>query len=94
MEDNLKISKVECLSNSLFDNSNFKLRLRRPKQSVQILRMKMEDDLKILKAEYLSNHCMDRDLWVLRGKLEEMVRGNLECGSAQPSLLSLLSKLI
>ena len=31
----------------------------------------MEDDLKILKVEYLNNHCMDRDLWGLRGELEE-----------------------
>ena len=52
--------------------------------------MKMEDDLKISKGEYLSNHCMDRDIWVhLRWKL----RGNLECGSAQPSLSHTLSIL-
>ena len=41
----------------------------------------MEDALKILKVEYISNHFMDRDLRSL-GE----IRGNLECGSAQPSL--------
>ena len=43
----------------------------------------MEDDIKILKVEYLS---MDCDLGGNRGK----PRGNLKCGSAQPSLLLLL----
>jgi hypothetical protein len=49
----------------------------------------MEDNLKMSKGEYLNNHCMDRDLcFHLRGKL----RGNLECGSAQPSLLFVYRK--
>ena len=42
--------------------SNFKLRLRRPKQSVQILQLRqpnMEDDHKKIKVEYLSN------LWII-----------------------------
>ena len=37
----------------------------------------MEETIKLLKVEYLSNHCMDKG----------EIRGNLECGSAQPSLL-------
>ena len=37
----------------------------------------MEETIKLLKVEYLSNHCMDKG---------EII-GNLECGSAQPSLL-------
>jgi hypothetical protein len=32
----------------------------------------MEDDLKILKVEYLINPYMDPDIWVLRGKFEEI----------------------
>ena len=42
--------------------SNFKLRLRQPKQSVQILQWRwppMEDNLELLKAEYISNHILD-----------------------------------
>ena len=41
----------------------------------------MEDDLKILKLEYIINHFMDRDL-----RSFGEIRGNLEFGSAQPSL--------
>ena len=37
----------------------------------------MEETIKLLKVEYLSNHCMDKG----------EIRGNLECGSAQTSLL-------
>ena len=33
--------------------------------------MKIYNDLEISKGEYLNNPCMDRDLWVLRGNLEE-----------------------
>ena len=54
MEDDLKILKVEYLSNhyleysqTLFYNS---LKWRRPP---------MKDDLKILNVEYLSNHWLD-----------------------------------
>ena len=39
----------------------------------------MEETIKLLKVEYLSNHCMDKG----------EIRGNLECGSAQPSLFSI-----
>jgi hypothetical protein len=48
----------------------------------------MEDDLKILKVENISNYCMDCDLWVLGGEIKGKPRGNLECGSAQPSLFN------
>ena len=44
----------------------------------------MEDNLKLLKVEYLCNQ-----LWLMssKGEIRGKLRGNLECGSAQPSLL-------
>jgi hypothetical protein len=63
MEDNLKILKVEYLSNNLLDHTQIwnsclydqiifykSLKWRRPQ---------MEDGLKILKREYLRNHLLD-----------------------------------
>ena len=74
MENNLKILKVEYLSNLLLDHTQI-LNLSLDDQTILLKsskwrRTQMEDDLKILKVEYLINHCMDRDLWALRGKLE------------------------
>ena len=53
----------------------------------------IEEYLQILKVEYISNHCMDHDL-VLMWEIREKLRGNLECGSAQPSLSTLLTLFI
>ena len=41
----------------------------------------MEDDLKILKVEYLIT-----TIWIVPYEFLGEIRGNLECGSAQPSL--------
>ena len=49
MEDYLKISKVEHLSNYVLDPSQI-FKWRQPL---------MEEDLKVLKVEYLSNHLLD-----------------------------------
>jgi hypothetical protein len=62
MEGDIKILKVEYLSNHLLGHTQI-LNLSLYDQT---RRPPMEDDLKILKVEYLINHCMD-----LRGKLEE-----------------------
>ena len=96
MEDNLKILKVEYLSNRLLDHTRF-LNLDLGDQSKVYIYFKwrlphMDDDLKILKVEYLSNYCMDCDLW--EGGNRGKPRGNLECGSAQPGLLTLFSKTL
>ena len=63
MEDDLKILKVEYLSNQLLDHTQI-LNLEFGDQSKVFRFFKwrqppMEDDLKILKAEYLSNHLWD-----------------------------------
>ena len=63
MEDDLKIFKVDYLSNHLLHpTKNFNSNLDYQKSNLQILEMKTtsnEDDLKILKVEYLSNHLLD-----------------------------------
>jgi hypothetical protein len=56
MGDDLKILKVEYTIFFLSE-SNFKLKLRRPKQSFQI--PLVEVNLKIQKVEYLSSHLLD-----------------------------------
>ena len=63
MEDDLKILKVEYLSNNLLDPTQI-LNLSLDDQPVlyksfQWRRPSMVDDLKILKVEYLSNHLLD-----------------------------------
>ena len=62
MEDNLKILKVEYLSNHSLDPPQI-LNLSSEDQTKQKYlkwrRPPMEDDLKILKVEYLSNHSFD-----------------------------------
>ena len=63
MEDNLKISKVEYLSNRLLDHTQM-LNLDLGDQSKLVKYFKwrqpqMEDNLKISKVECLSNHWLD-----------------------------------
>ena len=63
MKDNIKISKVEYLSNHLLDPIQI-LNLDLGNQSKVFKYFKwrrplMEDDLKILKVEYLRNHLLD-----------------------------------
>ena len=63
MEDDLKILKVEYLSNQLLDHTQI-LNLRLDDQTIFYKSFKwrwppMEDDLKILEAEYLSNQLLD-----------------------------------
>ena len=63
MEDDLKILKVEYLSNHLLDHTQI-LNLDLGDQSKVFKYFKwrrplMEDDLKILKVEYLSKHLLD-----------------------------------
>ena len=63
MEDDLKILKVEYLSNHSLDPPQI-LNLSSGDQKInkKILRWRlppMEDNLKILKVEYLSNHSSD-----------------------------------
>ena len=60
MEDDLKILKVEYLSNHLLDPTQI-LNLSLDDQTIlykffEWRQPPMEDDLKILKVEYLSNH--------------------------------------
>ena len=60
MEDDLKILKVEYLSNLLLDLTQI-LNLSLDDQTIFYKSLKwrrplMEDDLQILKEEYLSNH--------------------------------------
>ena len=71
MEEDLKVLKVEYLSNRLLDHTQI-LNLSLDDQTIfskssKWRRPPMEDDLKILKVE---NH----DLWIIRGKLEEISR--------------------
>jgi hypothetical protein len=49
-------------------------------------RSPIEDDLKIIKVEYLSNHCINP--YEFLGEIRGTLRGNLEGGSAQPSLFT------
>ena len=63
MEDDLKILKVEYLSNRLLDHNQI-LQLSLYDHTICCKSFKwrrplMEDDLKILKVEYLSNHCIN-----------------------------------
>ena len=63
MEDDLKILKVEYLSNHLLDHTQI-LNLSWDDQTIFYKSFKwrwppMEDDLKILKVEYLRNHLLD-----------------------------------
>ena len=63
MEDDIKILKVEYLSNHLLDHTQI-LNLYLDDQTIFYKYLKwrrppMEDDLKILKVEYLSNHSSD-----------------------------------
>ena len=63
MEEDLKILKVEYLSNHSLDPPQI-LNLSSGDQTKNIKclkwrRLPMEDDLKILKVEYLSNHSSD-----------------------------------
>jgi hypothetical protein len=62
MEDDLKILKVEYLSNCLLDHTQIlNFRLMRPKQGVYFKwrQPPIEEDLKILKVECLSNQLLD-----------------------------------
>ena len=63
MEEDLKLSKVECLNNCLFDCTQI-LNLSLDDQTIfckcfKWRRPLMEDNLKILKVKYLSNHLLD-----------------------------------
>ena len=63
MEDDLKLLKVEYLSNHLLDQTQI-LNLSLNDQtifcnSVKLRRPPMEDNIKILKVEYLSNRSLD-----------------------------------
>ena len=62
MEDDLKVLKMEYLSNHLLDHTNI-LNLSFDDQTILNKSLKkrlpsMEDDLKILKWQYLSNHLL------------------------------------
>ena len=70
--------------------SNFKLKLWGPNHILKSSKWRWpptEDNLKLLKVEYLSNHCIDRDLWVLRGKLEENPEEILSVALLSPACL-------
>ena len=74
MEDDLKILKVEYLSNHLLDHTQI-LNFRFDDQIIFYKSLKgrwpsMEDDLKILKVEYLSNHLWDHTQ-ILKLSLDE-----------------------
>ena len=63
IEDDLKIVKVEYLSNHLLDTTKI-LNLNLGEQTIFYKSLKrrrptMKDDLKILKVEYISNHLLD-----------------------------------
>ena len=63
MEDDLKLLKVEYLSDPLLDHAQI-LNLSLECQTILYKSFKwrqlpMEDNLKILKVEYLSNHLLD-----------------------------------
>ena len=93
MEDDLKILKVEYISNRLLDHTQI-LNLSFDDQNMfskssKWWRPQMEDNLKILKVEYLRNHCMD--LWVLRGKLEENSEEILSLALLSPACLTFCS---
>jgi hypothetical protein len=79
MEDELKISKVEYLWNRWLNLPQIlKLSLRdlnKFKNSLKRRRPPMEDNLKYQKLN------------ILEGTVLIFLNGNLECGSAQPSLL-------
>ena len=91
MEDNLKILKVEYLSNHSSDPPqilNFSSgEQTKNKKSSKWRQPSMEDDLKILKVEYLSNHCMDCAL----RKLEENSEEISSVALLSPACLSLVS---
>jgi hypothetical protein len=77
MEDDLKIFKVKYLSNYLFDPPQLlNLSLGDLDKLKKKRRLHMEEDLKISKVDYK-----------IFLKLIGNRRGNLKCGSAQPSLL-------
>ena len=62
MEDDLKISKVEYLSNYVLDLSQIVNSSLDDQTIVQIFKWRqplMEEDPKVLKVEYLSNHLLD-----------------------------------
>ena len=68
-------------------SSNFKLKLRGPNQNRKLLEMKTTSNgRKKVKVEYLSNLLFDP-----LGKIIENPRGNVECGSAQPSLFFIVN---
>ena len=60
MEDDLKILKVEYLSNHLLNHAQI-LNFSSDDQTIffKCRRLPMEDNLKILKMEYISNHILD-----------------------------------
>ena len=70
MEDNLKILKVEYLSNHSLDHTQV-LNLSLDDQTIfyksqKWRRPRMEDNLKLLKVEYLSNHLLHHtQIWNL-----------------------------
>ena len=69
--------------------SNFKLKLRRPHHILKNLKMKtMEDDLR----GKMTSKCAECEFFW--GAIRRKLRGNLECGSAQPSLFSLFKYMI
>ena len=66
MEDDLKILKVEYISNHLLDHaqilnssSDHILKIIKVKMTSKGRRPTMEDNHKILKVKYLSNHLLD-----------------------------------
>ena len=69
-EDDLKMIKVEYLSNNL------------------------EDETQLLGKSYgtkMDSRQIESSQGVIKGKLNGELRGNLECGSAQPSLFDKFS---
>ena len=104
-EDNLhnkmtsKYKKENISITAVRSYPNIKCKPRWPNETIQSLkwsRLKMDRNLKLLKIDYLSNHSnlsVKSRPYFAKGKFKAKPRGNLECGSAQPSLFWLLSKL-
>jgi hypothetical protein len=77
--------KVEYLSNLLLDHTQI-LDLGDQSKVLRYFKWRRpHNNLKIFKVEYIS-----KNLWIMTceflGKMRGQLRGNLECGSAQPSL--------
>ena len=96
MEGDLNIFKVEYLSNHWLDLPQIlNLSIGDQNKMENCLNWRwppMEEELKILKVEYLSNYWSDLPqflnyvIYEFSGEIIGKLKGNLECGLAQPSL--------